>query len=34
MNTIALRFAENFAPEEGTIDAHKKLIHEDGYVWY
>ncbi len=34
MNTIALRFAENFAPEEGTIKAHEKLINENGFVWY
>ena len=34
MNTIALRFAENFAPEEGTIKAHEKLIEKYGFVWY
>ena len=31
---IALRFAENFAPEPGTIAIHSKLIKENGYVWY
>ena len=34
MKTIALRFAENFAPEYGTILAHKELIDCYGYVWY
>lgn len=34
MKTIALRFAENFAPQEGTIRAHEQLIEEIGYVWY
>jgi hypothetical protein len=34
MKTIALRFADNFAPEEGTIAAHNELIVKYGYVWY
>lgn len=34
MKTIALRFSENFAPEEGTITAHQQLIDLIGYVWY
>lgn len=34
METIALRFSENFAPEEGTILAHEKIIQQYGYVWY
>ena len=34
MKTVALRFAENFAPEEGTIAAHNAVIGEIGYVWY
>ena len=34
MNTIALRFADHFAPEEGTIEAHMEHINIDGYVWY
>lgn len=34
MKTIALRFAENFAPECGTVLAHKELIDLYGYVWY
>lgn len=34
MKTIALRFAENFAPECGTIAAHEEMISEKGYVWY
>lgn len=34
MKTIALRFAENFAPEGGTIKAHQELIDKYGYVWH
>lgn len=34
MKTIALRFAENFAPPIGTIAAHQELIDALGYVWY
>ncbi len=34
MRTIALRFANVFAPEEGTIHAHEAVIEERGYVWY
>ena len=34
MKTVALRFSDNFAPDEGTIKAHEKLIQEKGYVWY
>lgn len=34
MKTIALRFAENFAPREGTIAAHSALMQDLGYVWY
>lgn len=34
MRTVALRFAENFAPECGTIRAHQELIEKFGYVWY
>ena len=34
MNTIALRFSNSFAPEEGTIKAHEKLITSIGHVWY
>ena len=34
MRTIALRFSNNFAPEEGTIRAHESVISERGYVWY
>lgn len=34
MRTIALRFADNIAPNEGTIAEHKKIIDELGYVWY
>ena len=34
MITIALRFADNFAPDSGTIAEHRKMIDELGYVWY
>ena len=34
MKTIALRFADNIAPSEGTIAEHEKLIQQIGYVWY
>lgn len=34
MRTIALRFADRFAPEEGTIKAHQKIIDLYGFVWY
>lgn len=32
--SIALRFAENFAPAEGTIAAHRNVIDRCGSVWY
>ncbi len=34
MKTIALRFANSFAPEEGTITAHQAIINHLGFVWY
>ena len=34
MRTIALRFAENFAPDCGTIVAHQEVIDKRGFVWY
>lgn len=34
MRTVALRFAENFAPDCGTIAAHQELIEKFGHVWY
>lgn len=34
MTTIALRFADNFAPPCGTIVAHQKIIDNLGYVWF
>lgn len=34
MKTIALRFSDNFAPEDGTIAEHRKYIEKNGYVWY
>lgn len=34
MKTIALRFADNFAPKCGTIEAHRQMIEKNGFVWY
>ena len=34
MKTIALRFSDNFAPDTGTIAAHRECIDVKGYVWY
>ena len=34
MKTVALRFSDNFAPDEGTILAHDAVISQHGYVWY
>ncbi len=34
METIALRLSDYFAPPEGTIKAHERLIHKNGYVWF
>lgn len=34
MKTIALRFADNYAPKEGTIRLHKDVIEKFGFVWY
>ena len=32
--TVALRFADTFAPSEGTIQAHQNMIDKQGFVWY
>lgn len=34
MKTIALRFSDNYAPTEGMLFHHKKIIDEYGFVWY
>ena len=34
MKTVALRFSDNFAPAQGTIQAHEDIISEKGFVWY
>lgn len=34
MKTISLRYTDSFAPHNGTIDAHQRIIDEKGYVWY
>lgn len=34
MKSIALRFSENFSPEDGTIAEHQKIIDKKGYAFY
>lgn len=34
MKSIALRFSENFAPADGTIAEHQKIIEKKGYTFY
>ena len=34
MKTIAMRFSDNIAPENGTIAEHEKIIEQNGFVWY
>ena len=34
MYSIALRYAEQFAPDCGTIKAHQNIIDKNGFVWY
>ena len=34
MKGIALRFFEKFAPSDGTIAEHQKLLDKNGYVYY
>lgn len=34
LKTIALRYSDNYAPVEGTIALHNKIIKEKGFVWY
>ncbi len=34
LKTIALRFSDNYAPKEGMIFHHQKVIDENGYVWF
>lgn len=34
MKSLALRFSENFAPEDGTIAEHQKVLDKIGYVYY
>lgn len=34
MYSIAFRYTEKFAPDEGTIKAHQKFIDDNGFVWY
>ena len=34
MKGVAFRFFEKFAPEDGTIAEHQKIINRLGYVYY
>ena len=34
MKTVALKFNDLYAPEDGTIVEHQELIKKNGYVWY
>ena len=34
LDTVALRFSDNFAPEDGTIEEHQRIIDKYGFVWY
>ena len=34
MKGIALRYFEKFAPRDGTIVEHQKLLDKNGYVYY
>ncbi len=34
MKSIALRFSEKFAPSNGTIAEHQKILDSQGYVFY
>ncbi len=34
MYGLAMRFSENFAPVDGTIGEHQKIIDKMGYVYY
>lgn len=34
MKSVALRFAENFSPEIGTIKSHEAIISKFGFVYY
>ena len=34
MNTIVIRFNDDFAPSDGTIACHEKMIKQNGFVWF
>ena len=34
MKTVVLKFSDSFAPKEGTIEEHNKIIDKYGFVWY
>lgn len=34
MKTIVLRFSDSFAPKDGTLSEHQKMLEQHGYVWW
>ena len=34
MKTIVLRYSDSFAPADGTLAEHEKLIKAEGYAWW
>lgn len=34
MKTISLRYTDKFATSNGTIEEHKRILKEKGFVWY
>lgn len=34
MKTICLRFSDAFAPSEGTVFLHQRVIEKHGFVWF
>ena len=34
MKTIVLRFSDSFAPKDGTLAEHQKMIKAFGHVWW
>lgn len=34
MKTIAIRYSDKIAPQNGTLFEHAQLIHQNGFVWF
>ncbi len=34
MKTIVLRYSDSFAPNNGSLFEHEKILNENGYVWW